>query len=287
MSLERGQKFLSLLAETKHELPFSPKLLQRLFAQTQEGSIASLGEIANTISPDQGLTSRILAVANSAFYGLQQQVTSVQRAATVLGLKEIRNIVLALGVQGMVRGRTLPVDFDLVTYWRHQLTVALTVKLLAQETRYPDPDNLFTAGLLHDLGKMIVAMHAPEDWAAIAALRREKGMAFHKAEDAWWGIEHGVVGALVLKSWNLPLDLHEPVNWHHAPLAAPDHRTQSKLLCLADMLVNLHYESNRVSEKAVDALAANLAIPPDKARELTAQAAADEGIGQFISEVLR
>ena len=225
MSLERGQKFLSLLAETRHELPFSPKLLQRLFTLTQEGSIASLGEIANAISPDQGLTSRILAVANSAFYGLQQQVTSVQRAATLLGLKEIRNIVLALGVQGMVRGRTLPEDFDLVAYWRHQLTVAMTVKLLAQETKHPDPDNLFTAGLLHDLGKMIVAMHAPEDWTAIAALRKEKGMAFHKAEDAWWGIEHGVVGALVLKSWNLPLDLHEPVNWHHAPLAAPDHRT--------------------------------------------------------------
>jgi len=286
MSLERGQKFLSLLADTKHELPFSPRLLQRLFTQTSEGSVASLGEIAATISPDQGLTTRILAVSNSAFYGLQSQVTSVHRAATVLGIKEVRNIVLALGVQGMTKGKKLPDDFDLIEYWRHQLTVALTVRLLAAETKQADPDNLFTAGLLHDLGKMIVAMHAPEDWKAIADLRQEKQMSFHKAEDAWWGIEHGVVGALVLKSWSLPAELHEPVNWHHAPLAAPDYRLQAKHLCLADMLVNLHYQSNRVSEKAVDALAATLAVPPEKARELTATAANDEGIGHFISEVL-
>lgn len=286
MSLERGQQFLSLLADTKHELPFSPKLLQRLFAQTSESSVASLGEIADTISPDQGLTTRILAVANSAFYGLQSQVTSVHRAATVLGIKEVRNIVLALGVQGLAKGRTLPDDFDLIEYWRHQLTVALCVKQLAVETKLGDPDNLFTIGLLHDLGKMIVAMHAPEDWKAIAEIRRDKQMSFHKAEDSWWGIEHGVIGALVLKSWNLPADLHEPVNWHHAPLAAPDYRTQAKHLCLADMLVHLHYQSNRVSEKAVDALAANLTVQPEKAREITATAAEDEGIGHFISEVL-
>jgi len=287
MSLEQGQKFLGRLADTRHELPFSPRLLQRLFAQTQEGSVTSLEEIANTISPDQGLTTRLLAVANSAFYGLQSQVTSVHRAATVLGLKELRNIVLALGVQGLTKGRDLPDGFDLLGYWRHQLTVALTARLLAKETGQPDPDNLFTAGLLHDLGKMIVAMHAPGDWQAIAALIREKQLSFHKAEDAWWGIEHGVIGALVLKSWSLPADLYEPVNWHHAPLAAPDYRTQAKFLCLADMLSNLAAGTNRVSEKAVDALAAHLALPPDTARELAARAAADEGIGQFISEVLR
>ncbi|EPR41447.1 putative signal transduction protein [Desulfovibrio sp. X2] len=286
MSLERGQQFLRQLAGVHHDLPFSPKILQRLFSQTGQESTASLHDIAETIAPDQGLTTRLLAVANSAFYGLQSQVTSVHRAATVLGIKDIRNIVMAVGVHGMLKGYTLPEELDLLAYWRHQLTVGQTAFQLAAEAGRPERDNLFTAGLLHDLGKLIVAMHAPGDWLAIERLRQERGIPYRKAEDAYWGLEHGVVGALVLKSWDLPPDLHEPINWHHSPLAAPDYRQQALFLCLADMLVNLESGGEPVPEKAADALSEHLGLPFDRSQELARDAAADEGIDQFISEVM-
>lgn len=287
MDLERGTAFLSKIADTRHDLPYSPSLLQRLFAQTKDGSLASLGQIAETISPDQGLTARLLAVANSAFYGLQSQVTSVQRAATVLGIKEIRTIVLALGVHGLTKGHQLPEDFDLVAYWTHQLSVAQTARLMAKGLAAVDTDNIFTSGLLHDLGKMLIAMHAPKDWVSIGYLRAQKNLPHFKAEDEWWGVEHGVVGALVLRSWNLPAELHEPVNWHHAPLAAPEYRTEAKLLCLADLVVNETMQTAPVNPKAVEALCASLELAAKQARAMALQAVGDEGLAHFISEVLR
>jgi putative nucleotidyltransferase with HDIG domain len=284
MRLERGQQFLSSLADHRFDLPFSPDLLGRLFNQTKESSLASLDEIARTIEVDQGLTAKILSLANSAYYGLQSQVNSVSRAATVLGLKEIRNIVLALSVRCLATTHPLPDEFDLRVYWRHQIRVALICGEVARRAGEADPDSLHTAGLLHDLGKLITAMLAPEDWRAIAALRREKGLAPEKAEDLYWGIDHGVVGSLVLRAWNLPPELTEPVNWHHTPRSSPDFRRASTLLCLADALLRSHTDDATWAEQA-DTLCDELDLSRESAEEAVLAALANETVEHFISEV--
>lgn len=236
MSGANGQEFLTHLAGIRHDLPYSPELLQKLFAQTGEDSLSSLDDVAGTISNDQGLTTKVLSLANSAFYGLRAQVSSVSRAIAVLGLVEVRNIVLMLGVKHLSRGFELPAGFDLVEYWTHQVAVGMIAKKIARMQREAAPESIFTAGLLHDLGKLITAMHRPKDWLAIEALSRKNGLSFHEAEDRYWGFDHSVVGALVLRSWDLPADLTEPVNWHHFPEAAPDHSREAGIVCLADQL---------------------------------------------------
>lgn len=236
MRQDDAKTFLAQLPEIRHDLPFSPGLMHRLFAQTGESSLASLDQVAETISKDQGLTAKILAVANSAFYGLQARVSTVQRAAAVLGLAEIRNIVVAFGIRALSRKFPLPRDFDLLDYWKHQFCVATVARELARHAGSPDVADLFTAGLLHDLGKLITALYRPEDWKGIQALARERELPAHKAEDAYWGLDHGVIGSLVLKSWDFPPELYEPVNWHHAPRLAGVFSGDAAMLGMADAI---------------------------------------------------
>ncbi|GFK92770.1 hypothetical protein NNJEOMEG_00597 [Fundidesulfovibrio magnetotacticus] len=239
MSQERGQQFLLDLPGQRHDLPYSPALLTTLYSQTGQGAATPIEEIAETLSRDQGLTAKVLTMANSAFYGLQQEVTTVGRAIAVLGLNEVRSLVLAVGVKGLTSVKGFPKDFPLAPYWEHQLSVALVARRLAPAMGGLDGDNLFTAGVLHDLGKLLTALHRPDDWRAIEALAAERAIPYSEAEEEYWGIEHGVLGSMVMGAWNLPADLTEPVNWHHAPMHSPGHRRQALALCVADAVAHV------------------------------------------------
>lgn len=238
---DRGQEFLAFLPTIGQELPFSLTLLRDLFDMTSEHSDVSMHVIANTLGQDQGLTTKVLAMANSAFYGLQAKVSTLPRALTLLGLREIRHVVLILGVQSICSRSALPHDFDLQGYWKHQLQVAAICRDLGHMVHRAgkltlDPDLLYTTGLLHDLGKLLTAMHRPSDWEAIHSRANQEALPAFVAEDRHWGLEHGLVGAITLNAWNLPQELTEPVNWHHAPHLAGDYTPQARLCCIADSL---------------------------------------------------
>lgn len=242
MSHDRGEAFLAELPSIRHDLPFSPALMDQLFSMTGEEATASLDDIAKTIARDQGLTAKILTMANSAYYGLQSEVRTVGRAVAVIGLNELRCLVLALGVNTLAKKHELPREFDMTDYWAHQLGVAMAAGLVARRLGGLDADNLFTAGVLHDLGKLLTALHRPDDWRAIQTEMATTGLSYHEAEDVYWGLDHGLIGAMLLNSWNLPRELTEPVNWHHAPSHAPEARREAIILCLADALVH-HLEA--------------------------------------------
>jgi len=239
MSQERGQQFLLELPNLRHELPYSAQLLSTLYSQTGTNSATPLEEIADTLSRDQGLTATVLTMANSAFYGLQQEVTTVGRALTVLGLNEVRSLVLAVGVKALTRDPNFPKDFNLKPYWEHQLGVGLIGRMLAPPMGGLDADTLFTAGILHDLGKILTALHRVDDWRRIETMVKTQPLTYAEAEEEYWGLEHGVIGSMIMGAWNLPVELTEPVNWHHAPMHSPRHRRQALALCVADTLSHL------------------------------------------------
>lgn len=251
MTHQDAQAFLAELPEVRNDLPFAPALLHDLFVQTEQGSVASLEEIARTISGDQGLSARILQLANSAFYGLQSEVSTVSRAATVLGLREIRNMVLALGVRGLADKRRLPGEFDLLSYWKHQIQVAVAARRLGQMLGSDRAEILFTAGLLHDLGKLICALYRPDHWLAMAELAESDELEDAEAEQQHWGLDHAIIGGLILKSWEMPGDLVEPVNWHHAPELAGESGLEAGILCLADTLAHFMAEDGDPEDDTV------------------------------------
>lgn len=248
----QGQRFLNELPEILQDLPVSPKFFQTLFSLTNEHSSSSLQDIAKAMEKDQGLTVKVLTMANSAYYGLQSQVSSVHRAVLVLGVREIRKLILLMNIRTLDQ-RIDPDIFDVPGHWRHQVDVAHAAKEMARHTPGIDPEELFTIGLLHDLGKMITALHRPKDWRNIQELSKVRHIPLYVAEDTYWGLDHALIGALILKSWFLPLSLTEPINWHHAPTLADDYSRQAKMMRLVDILVHQHVDNWDWSEKEVSA----------------------------------
>lgn len=282
MSQDRIQQFLNELPRMREDLPFSPEVLQRLFIQTGNGSLASLEDVGETLSMDQGLTTRILSMANSAYYGLQAEVQSVSRAAAVLGMAEIRNIVLALGINGLTRKYTMPGEFDLGVYWTHQFLVAMVAKELSRMADVGNPDNLFTAGLLHDIGKLITALKRPDDWQAMQDLAEESEIPDSEAEDEYWGLDHAVVGALVLRSWDLPAALVEPVNWHHSPALSPEHSVESNVVCLADFVTHAVVDPDGDYAEKVEELCVDVEVEMDDIMEIAEELLESDDIEQFV-----
>lgn len=282
MNQEKVQSFLNELPKMREDLPFSPEVLKKLFVQTGNNSLASLEEVGGTLSKDQGLTTRILSLANSAYYGLQAEVQSVPRAAAVLGMSEIRNIVLALGVHGMTSKYAMPPEFELDEYWKHQFIVAMIAKELSHMTEVGKPDNMFTVGMLHDIGKLITAMRRPDEWQAIHDMAEDEEIAEAEAEDNYWGLDHAVIGALVLKSWDLPPDLGEPVNWHHAPELSPEHSTESTLIALANASAHAVEDPEGPYMTKVESLCADLELDRDEVMETAEELTESEDIEQFV-----
>lgn len=282
MNQDRIQGFLRELPKLKEDLPFSPEVLKQLFVQTGSNSMSSLEDIGTTLGKDQGLTTRILSLANSAYYGLQAEVQSVPRAAAVLGLSEIRNIVLTLGVNGLAGKYEMPEDFDLAEYWTHQFFVGMLSRELSRMSEIGNPDNLFTVGLLHDIGKLITAMRRPDDWQAIRELAEEKELVDAEAEEEYWGMDHAVIGSLVLKSWDLPANLVEPVNWHHAPALAPDHSNEATLVCLADAAAHAAVDPEGVYVEYVEPLCPDLELNMEEVMETAEELAESDDIEQFV-----
>jgi len=282
MGQEKIQSFLGELPKMREDLPFSPRILKRLFVQTGSNSNSSLEDVGETLSKDQGLTTRILSLANSAYYGLQAEVQSVQRAAAVLGLSEIRNIVLALGVHSLTKKYPLPEEFKIGDYWEHQLLVGMLARELSRMSGVGTPDNMFTIGMLHDVGQLITALRRLDDWQAIQDLVESDEVLLQEAEEEYWGMDHAVVGALMLKSWELPADLVEPVNWHHSPELSPEHSNESMIICLANYVIQAIEDPEGVYPGLVERMCSDMELDMTEIMEQAGELAESDAVEQFV-----
>ena len=266
---ENALAFLESLADDPPQLPYEPSLLGHLFAGTAEDSSLDIGDIAALVDRSQGLAARVLRRANSAYYGLRSQVSSLARAIQVLGLNEVRAIILSLGLAGAFKHLALPPGFNFRELWEHQLLTAHLARELAvyarEHTRsgpvveLAEPDELYAAGLLHDLGKILIASRRPKDWQAISDLAAGQSLPMYRAEEAYWGLDHSVVGLRVLTYWQLPRRLAEPVGWHHAPaLAEKPYAHAARLLAVADILA--HCRDEVAATGALSALPAEAVV---------------------------
>ncbi|MDR2605235.1 MAG: HDOD domain-containing protein [Desulfovibrio sp.] len=242
--MQDARAFLEEIAGNPPGLPYDPLLLPKLFDASREGSRVSLEEITAGIGKSQDLAVRILSSANSALYALESTVTSLSRAVSVLGLKEVRNVALMVGADTWLRNAKLPAGFDAAGALRHQILAAELAQALARTLQGADPamrikpDEAYAAGLLHDIGKVFLALRRPRVWAAVEELRAAARLSFAEAEDEYWSIDHALVGARVLQYWKLPLLLTDSISWHHAPQLAPDYAAEARLLCAADILAH-------------------------------------------------
>lgn len=189
---------------------------------------AALGEV---VAHDPALTSRLLRLVNSASYGLPSRVETVSRAVALVGTEELRHLVLSAAATGALQ-RLRPQGLDLEAFWHHSVHCALLVRALAARRQPRQRERGFVAGLLHDVGRLVLCHQAPGACRAAAEPPLRTGAELLARERAALGFTHADVGGELLRAWGLPESLWEPVQCHHEPGAAQRYPVDAALLYL-------------------------------------------------------
>ncbi|MYN11099.1 HDOD domain-containing protein [Pseudoduganella aquatica] len=200
------------VARRVQDLPSLPAVVGELLACVgQEG--LDLQVLAGKIALDQSLSAKTLRLANSSFYGMPSRVTTIQQAVAVLGVHNIRTLVTACSVTGSFRGMAGS-SFDLPAFWRHSVATAACARALARPLRQ-NPDTAFIAGLLHDLGTLVLATRYPDEYAMLEAHRVQQDCSQSEAERAIFGFDHAGIGGALAARWQFPLQIQRAVARHH------------------------------------------------------------------------
>ena len=239
-------------------LPTLPKLLERVIVALEDPD-TNFSNVAELIEVDQSLTSQVLRLANSAFYSAQGSVSQVGQALVMLGTAVTRSIILSTGAFDM-RGVDLP------GFWEHSLGCAVAAGAIAKVTGRVNVEEVTAAGLLHDLGKVVLCKQLPDAFVHIVETAAATKRTFLEVERETLGTDHCEIAGWLVEKWRFPACLAEPITWHHAPSRALVARDETAIVHVANALVRaLGYGSggDRLLA-AIDPTAwARLALTPD------------------------
>jgi len=196
----------------------------------------SARNVAQLISTDQALTAKILKLANSAFYGFPREIATVDLAVVVLGFETVKNLGLTVSVLERFSGQGDNSQFDRQKFWEHSIACGVAAKLLAGRLTYRVAGEAFAAGILHDIGKLILSQYFPTEFDEILQVMREEDLYIGKAEEKVLGVTHAEVGSWLAERWNLPRSLEETIAFHHAPGRVEGSAELPSLVHLADFL---------------------------------------------------
>jgi len=204
--------------------------------QALESPQCNLSTIGDAIQKDPDLTARLLRLANSPFFGFANRLSTVAEAVSLLGIQQIQDMITASSVLEQFKG--VPDSFvNKETFWRHSLAVGICARLLAMERRLPKPDKFFVAGLLHDVGRLVLLSQASEWVQKVFACYQSERILLRDAEKKILGYDHPQIAGELLQSWSYPPVLVQAVAFHHAPSQSAA-KLDAAAVHIADHLVN-------------------------------------------------
>ncbi len=195
---------------------------------------ADMAELGQLVIQDPALTMRLLKLVNSAYYGFPGKVDTISRAVNLVGIAELRNLTLAMAAVEVFGGLENE-NFDMLGFWRHSVYCALVARYLAKQARVLHAERLFIAGLLHDVGRLLIFSLLPEESARIQQ-RMDQGEEVCAAERSELGFDHAQVGYELLSLWQIPKELRIAVAFHHLPEVTEEARLESTLVALANQI---------------------------------------------------
>jgi HD-like signal output (HDOD) protein len=216
------------------QLPSIPKVLFEV-TRILNNPAASPNELAALISKDQGLTTRLLAIANSPLYGIKRKVSSIEFAVLILGFQEIKDIVTALSLVDSFSIQN-DTNFNPMEFWIHSMVVGTAAKSISQNLGHQFGGDAFVAGILHDLGIMVIYKFLHPQFKEIISISNSKDLPIIVAETEVLGITHQEVGKFLAEKWSLPLPLCESLNFHHSPSLAHESREMTAIVHLCDYM---------------------------------------------------
>lgn len=230
--------------------PFSP-VLNRLLASLANDDV-SFGELGTLIEKDTVMAGNVLRLVNSAAYGFSGTVSSVRHAVAILGLGRLRNLVMAMSISRVWRGVRTPEGWSSTRFNVHSVAAAILADLVAERVAVPYPEGAFVGGLLHDLGKLLIATSLPREHALIQALAEAGNGSIEECEEQVIGITHSALSGAALRKWNLPVPIQKAVSFHHRPEHANQGRLDlSHVIQVADQLaIDLGHTLSRPEQRS-------------------------------------
>jgi putative nucleotidyltransferase with HDIG domain len=220
------------------QIPTLPEVVMKLTSMVDDPLVGLL-EIGQTVRQDASMATRLLRLANSASFGLQEPVLSVEQAAAALGTRTLRNLAMQAAVIDLFEDLPSTENFDIQLVWRHAILTAQTSQAIATEVRKNltlAPDEFYSCGLVHDVGKLVLLQALGEDYLEVMHDARKQGQASHLAEQEALGYTHYDIGARVAKHWGLPPALIDAIQYHHGPVTRIRDDRSIAVIAIADQI---------------------------------------------------
>lgn len=197
---------------------------------------ASAEDISQVINTDPALTTRLLKIVNSPYYGFPSQISTISRAITIVGTSELNQLVLATSVIKAFKG--IPEDLiKMEDFWRHSIACAITASIIAKKCKMPAAEQFFIAGLLQNIGSLVMYQTVPELAKEAITSSLFGSETLEESEQRLLGFDHSQVGEALAKNWRLPAALTEIIRHHHTPSQAELFPIETAIVHLSDVMV--------------------------------------------------
>lgn len=223
-----------LVKETK-SISSLPSTFTRLNDAVNSSRSSTL-DIAKIIGEDAGLTARLLRIANSSFYAFPTKIDTITKAVTIIGTNQLRDLTLGTSVIALFEG--MPIDINMETFWRHSIACGVTARILATYRRETNVERFFVAGLLHDIGRLILFLKLPNETSEVLRKAKSENELLHKIEKDMFGFDHADVGGALLKLWKIPEHTATAVGFHHRPTKLRNFHVDATVIHVSDIIVH-------------------------------------------------
>jgi len=225
----------SLLNEDAWALASLPHIFTEINRVVNDPHSSAI-HVANVISNDPNLSTKLLKMVNSAFYGFPSKIDTISRAVTILGNTQLST--LALGTSVLMVFGDIPANLvDMKSFWAHSIACGVAARMIARHKKVANTERLFVAGLLHDIGRIIIYKHLPDQGREALLQAQRTDCLLRSAELEVLGFDHTQIGGVLIKKWKFPLILEEALTHHHQPTLS-QHFLEASIVHIADILIN-------------------------------------------------
>ncbi|RMH58233.1 MAG: HDOD domain-containing protein [Candidatus Hydrogenedentota bacterium] len=224
---------LKRIVERIQDLPTLPTVVTRILKLVHDPE-SNAADVQMILGRDQSLSTKVMKLVNSAFYGYAGKIKTLHQAVVILGFDTIKSVALSATVfTAFAGGRK---NFDRDAFWRHSIATGVAARLLARECRMKEIEESFMCGVIHDIGKVVLDQYAPGDFDRVLAYVQEKNCLIYEAERAVLGSSHAQVGRWLGMKWGLPAEIVDVIFYHHQPANAQRAPKQTAVVHVADIL---------------------------------------------------
>ena len=207
---------LEYIVNKVEDMKVLPEIINKIIVLTDDPD-STVHDMEEVILQDQVLTTKILRLANSAYYGYARKISTISQATVLLGFQAIKGIALASTVRTYLMDELRGYSLEKNELWSQSQTCAIVSRFIAKSIKYYNPEEAYIAGLLRDIGKTILNQHMEKEYMEVLLKMEEGNISFLDAEREVLGFGHAEIGEKIAEKWNLPKDLVEAIGYHHTP----------------------------------------------------------------------